>query len=136
MMNEWIEEYKKFHSELSINDIHISDLINDTKSEKVLQYTGEIIEGIFDGIYTYDMIEKLPKEQIPEIFEEIYTKSERFVYLGISTIDDVEPIEWWIAMVEKYAPQKIYTHIKTYGKSNDYSILWEESYLEWYLNSL
>ena len=46
-MNEWIEGYKKFHSELSVNDTHISDLISDTKSEKVLQYTGDIIKESF-----------------------------------------------------------------------------------------
>ena len=78
-MNEWIEGYKKFHSELSVNDTHISDLISDTKSEKVLQYTGDNIKENFDGIYTYETLEKLPKEQIPEVLGEIYLSSERFV---------------------------------------------------------
>ena len=132
-MNGWIEEYKKFHADMSINDIHISDLISDTKSEKVLQYTGDIIEGNFDGIFTYETIEKLPKEQLPEIFKEIYTKSERFVYLGISTNNGVG---WWKTMIEKYASRKVYTHIKTYGNCNNYEILWEDEYLEWYISNI
>ena len=66
-MNGWIEGYKKFQADMTVNDIHISDLISDTKSEKVLQYTGDIIEGNFDGIFTYETIEKLPKEQLPVI---------------------------------------------------------------------
>ena len=135
-MNWWIEEFKKFHSNININDIHISDLINDTKSKKVLQYTGDIIEENFDGIYTYDIIEKLPKKQILEILKEIYTKSDKFVYLGISTIDGVEPIEWWIAMIEKHSPKKVYTHIKTYGNCNNYEILNEDLYLEFMLENL
>ncbi len=135
-MNEWIEGYKKFHSELNVNDTHISDLISDTKSEKVLRYTGDIIEENFDGIYTYDTIEKLPKEQIPEILGEIYLNSERFVYLGISTNEGVEAIHWWKNIVEKYAPKKVYTHIKTYGKCNNYEILWEDQYLEWYMDNI
>ena len=135
-MNEWIEGYKKFHSEISVNDIHISDLISDTKSEKVLQYTGDIIEENFDGIFTYDTIEKLPKEQIPEVLGEIYLSSERFVYLGISTNSGVEPIGWWKTMIEKYAPRKVYTHIKTYGNCNNYEILWEDKYLEWYMDNI
>ena len=135
-MNEWIEGYKKFHSEISVNDIHISDLISDTKSEKVLQYTGDIIEENFDGIFTYDTIEKLPKEQIPEVLGEIYLSSERFVYLGISTNEGVEPIGWWKNIIEKYAPRKVYTHIKTYGKCNNYEILWEDQYLEWYMDNI
>ena len=135
-MNEWIEGYKKFHSELNVNDIHISDLISDTKSEKVLQYTGDIIEENFDGIFTYDTIEKLPKEQIPEVLGEIYLSSERFVYLGISTNEGVEPIGWWKNIIEKYAPRKVYTHIKTYGNCNNYEILWEDKYLEWYMDNI
>ena len=135
-MNEWIEGYKKFHSELSVNDTHISDLISDTKSEKVLQYMGGIIKENFDGIYTYETLEKLPKEQLPEILGEIYSNSERFVYLGISTNEGVEPIGWWKNIIEKYAPRKVYTHIKTYGNCNNYEILWEDQYLEWYMNNI
>jgi len=135
-MNGWIEGYKKFQADMTVNDIHISDLISDTKSEKVLQYTGDIIEGNFDGIYTYETIEKLPKEQLPEVLGEIYSKSERFVYLGISTKNGVEPIGWWKTMIEKYASRKVYTHIKTYGNCNNYEILWEEEYLEWYINNI
>ena len=135
-MNNWIDEYKKFYSEMSINDTHISDLISDTKSKKVLQYTGDMIEERFDGIYTYDTLEKLPKEQLPEILKEIYTNSERFVYLGISTNNGVEPIGWWKTMVKKYAPRRVYTHIKTYGSCNNYEILWEDMYLEWYIDNI
>ena len=135
-MNEWIEGYKKFHSELSVNDTHISDLISDTKSEKVLQYMGGIIKENFDGIYTYETLEKLPKEQLPEVLGKIYSSSERFVYLGISTNEGVEPIGWWKNIIEKYAPRKVYTHIKTYGNCNNYEILWEDQYLEWYMNNI
>jgi len=135
-MNGWIEGYKKFQADMTVNDIHISDLISDTKSKKVLQYTGDIIEGNFDGIYTYETIEKLTKEQLPEVIGEIYSKSERFVYLGISTKKGVEPIGWWKNMIERYAPRKVYTHIKTYGNCNNYEILWEEEYLEWYIDNI
>ena len=76
------------------------------------------------------------KEQIPEILGEIYLSSERFVYLGISTKNGVEPIGWWKTMIEKYAPRKVYTHIKTYGNCNSYEILWEDQYLEWYINNI
>ena len=135
-MNGWIEEYKKFHADMSINDIHISDLISDTKSENVLQYTGDIIEENFHGIFTYETLEKLPKENLPEIIGEIYSNSERFVYLGVSTKNGVEPIGWWKTMIVKYAPKKVYTHIKTYGNCNNYEILWEDEYLEWYISNI
>ena len=65
-MNGWIEGYKKFQADMTVNDIHITDLISDTKSEKVLQYTGDIIQENFDGIYTFETIEKLPKDEYLE----------------------------------------------------------------------
>ena len=52
-MNGWIEGYNKFQANMTVNDIHITDLISDTKSEKVLQYTGDIIQENFDGIGFY-----------------------------------------------------------------------------------
>ena len=33
----------------------------------------------------------------------------------------------------KHAPKQVYTHVKTLGNSNGYKILWEESYLEWFI---
>ena len=68
-MNEWIEEYKKFHTEASVNDIHISDLISDTKSENILQYNGEYIEGKFDGICICDTIRNFTKRTTSRSFK-------------------------------------------------------------------
>jgi hypothetical protein len=99
-------------------------------------------EGIFDGVYSTDVMEHIPKEQIPETFETIFEKAEKFVFLAICTQPaiailpngenahcTVEPI----SMIEKYAPKRVYTHIKTYGNCNSYEILNEELYLEWFL---
>ena len=39
-------------------------------------------------------------------------------------------------MVERYAPKKVCTHIQTTGNCNNYSILNEELYMEFFLNNL
>jgi hypothetical protein len=39
-------------------------------------------EGIFDGVYSTDVMEHIPKEQIPETFETIFEKAEKFVFLA------------------------------------------------------
>ena len=95
---------------------------------------------------SFDVLEHIPKEQIPETFEIIFSKAKKFVFLGIATAPakavlpngdnahcTVEPIGFWKTMVEKYAPKRVYTHIKTYGNCNNYAILNEDIYLEWYL---
>ena len=106
-------------------------------------------EGNFDGVVSFDVLEHIPKEQIPETFDTIFSKANKFVFLGIATAPadailpngdnahcTVEPIGWWETMIEKYAPKKVCTHIKTSGYCNSYSILNEELYMEFFLNNL
>ena len=188
-MNEWIEQYKKYHKEhteygngggLKFYLQHIIDLVQDTKAESLLDYGcgkaegylvynhhhhwGNIMpslydpaipeyevlpEGTFDGVVSFDVLEHIPKEQIPETFQKIFNKANRFVFLGIATSPaktvlsngdnahcTIEPIGWWETMIERYAPKKVYTHIKTYGYCNNYSILNEDLYMDFFLNNL
>ena len=106
-------------------------------------------EGQFDGVISFDVLEHIPKEQIPETFQIIFSKAKKFVFLGIATAPakavlpngenahcTVEPIGWWETMVERYAPKKVYTHIKTSGNCNSYSILNEDLYMDFFLNNL
>jgi len=158
---------------------HIKTLVEDTKAEslldfgcgKGLQYTKwkhheelgimpalydpavpefeNLPEGKFDGIYSTDVMEHIPKEQLPETFDMIFSKAEKFVFLAICTKPaiailpsgenahcTVEPIGFWKTMVDKYAPKRVYTHIKTYGNCNNYEIMNEDLYLEWYVDQL
>ena len=188
-MNEWIEQYKQYHKEhteygngggLKFYLQHIVDLVQDTKTETLLDYGcgkaegyleynhhknwGNIMpslydpaiseyevlpDGNFDGVISFDVLEHIPKEQIPETFQTIFSKAKKFVFLGIATAPakailpngenahcTVEPIGWWETMVEKYAPKRVYTHIKTSGNCNSYSILNEDLYMDFFLNSL
>ena len=103
-------------------------------------------DGPFDGVYSTDVMEHIPKEQIPETFSKIFSRAEKFVFLAICTKPaiatlpsgenahcTVEPIGFWVTMIERYAPKRVYTHVKTYGNCNNYSILNEDLYLEWYV---
>lgn len=93
-------------------------------------------KGQFDGIYSTDVMEHIPKEIIPSVFDYIFSNATKFVYLGICTRPavatlpngknahcTVESIDWWVNMIEKHAPKKVYTHVKTYGNDNNYRIL-------------
>jgi hypothetical protein len=108
-----------------------------------------IPEGTFDGVISFDVMEHIPKEQIPETFDQIFSRADKFVFLGIATSPakavlpngdnahcTVEPIGWWEEMVHKHAPKKVCTHIKTAGHCTNYSILNEDLYMEYFLNNL
>lgn len=160
---------------------HIHGLVLDTRSESLLDYGcgkgfqyskwkhheawgfmpalydpavpehEHLPEGPFDGVYSTDVLEHIPEEQLPEVIHNIFSRAKKFVFLSICTKPaiailpsgenahcTVEPIGFWVNAVEKYAPKasRVYTHIKTYGNDNNYRILNEDIYLEWFVENL
>ena len=45
----------------------------------------ELPDEMFDGIYSTDVMEHIPEDVIPEVFEWIFNHAKKFVFLGIST---------------------------------------------------
>jgi 2-polyprenyl-3-methyl-5-hydroxy-6-metoxy-1,4-benzoquinol methylase len=85
-----------------------------------------IPEGTFDGVISTDVMEHIPEYQLDEIFKEIYSKADKFVYLGICTIPaivvlpngenahcTVKPIDWWVEKITQHANK--YTVVHCYG---------------------
>lgn len=98
-------------------------------------------DQVFDGIYSTDVMEHIPEEVIPEVFDWIFNHAEKFVFLGIATSParailpngenahcTVKPIEWWADQIKNHKP--VYTHLKCYGKSNGYMVF-NQGELEW-----
>ena len=98
--------------------------------------------GTFDGVYSIDVMEHIPKDELSDALEIIFYKANKFVLLAICSAPafallpngenahcTVEPISFWKDIVEQYRPSNILTHIKTYGDPsigglcNSYEIL-------------
>ena len=71
----------------------------------------------------------------------MFDRAERFVFLGISTEPSkavlsngenahctVENTDWWEQKIAKVNTEEVYTHLHTYGHSNDYRIYCEHQY--------
>ena len=151
---------------------HVVNLVHDTKSETILDYGcgkaegylkynhhkhwgimpelydpaveefSKLPDGPFDGVISFDVLEHIPVNEIPQTLIDIIDRANKFVFLGIDTspANDIlangenahctqRPIEWWVEMVNSNK-KKVYTHICTNGKYSGYEILNDELYFE------
>ena len=89
----------------------------------------KVPEGTFDGVISTDVMEHIPESNLTEALDIIYSKADKFVYLGICTVlaqailpngenahCTVKPLEWWVEKILPYAKEKD-THICTYGSN-------------------
>jgi len=73
-------------------------------------------EGKFDAVISTDVLEHIEEEDLDKVFEEIYSKAEKFVYLGICKSPALailpdgrnahvtqKPIEWWEEKIKPHA---------------------------------
>jgi hypothetical protein len=71
-------------------------------------------QGTFDGVISTDVLEHIPKEDVPWVLDEIFGYARIFVYLNVACYPakkilpngenahcTVEPPEWWIALFEE-----------------------------------
>ena len=105
--------------------------------------------GTFDGVMSFDVLEHIPEIQIPETIHQITKVANKFVFLGIATdpADEVlpngdnahctlKPMDWWVDMIKKHSHKQVYTHILLTGDMEDYAIVNEDLYLEWYMSQI
>jgi SAM-dependent methyltransferase len=91
-------------------------------------------KGKFDAVICTDVLEHIEEEDLQKVIKEIYSKANKFVYLGIcnSPADSFLPdgrnshvtqkdLEWWIEQIIPYA--EIYTFVYVYGKYKSKAII-------------
>ena len=82
-----------------------------------------------DGIFSTDVLEHIPEEELDLVFEQMYSLSTKFVYHGICTIPavaklpngenahvTVKSINWWLDKILKHSNKT--TWIYAYGGSD------------------
>lgn len=121
----------------TIHNFHIPWMIGmPTLYDPAVPAYSELPEGPFDGIYSTDVMEHIPEEVIPSVFDYIFNNADKFVFLGICTRlaiavlpngenahCTVKPIEWWTDMINRHNTKKVLTHLKCYGDSNGHVVL-------------
>lgn len=83
----------------------------------------------FDGVFSTDVLEHIPEEELDDVLSYIYNTAQKFVYLAICTIPapDLLPngeqshvtlnhIDWWVNKITPFA--KVDTTVHCYGNEN------------------
>tara|TARA_B100000424_G_C22711632_1_gene387282 strand:- start:94 stop:624 length:531 start_codon:yes stop_codon:yes gene_type:complete len=147
---------------------HISNLVNDTNSKTLLDFGSgkadyennnihllwggilparydpaipqwsEMPEGTFDGVFSADVMEHIPEDEVHDVLTTHFEKANKFVFLGICTKlaktilpngenahCTVEDSNWWSDRILKANKKGVYTHLSCYGNSNDYRIFFQ-----------
>jgi hypothetical protein len=45
-------------------------------------------------------------------------------------------MDWWVEMINKHSYKQVYTHVKLHGEMQDYAILNESLYMDFFLENL
>ena len=94
----------------------------------------ELPKGKFDAVISTDVLEHIEKENLDNVLSEIYTKANKFVYLGICNslantfLPDgrnahvtLESFDWWLDKIIPHA--KVFTMIYVYGGAGGKAII-------------
>ena len=90
--------------------------------------------GSFDAVISTDVLEHIEEQDLPQVIAEIYSKADKFVYLGISNepASSILPdgrnahvtqksLDWWIEQTLPFADK--FTLMYVYGRSTGKAIL-------------
>lgn len=122
----------QYHKE-NIHESHFFGIMPSLYDPAVIEYA-ELPQGTFDAVICTDVLEHIEEEDVDSVIKEIYSKADKFVYLGIcnklanSFLPDgrnahvtIKSIDWWI---EKALPHaKVLTLMFVYGEHKNNAIL-------------
>jgi hypothetical protein len=91
-------------------------------------------KGTFDAVICTDVLEHIEEQDLDKVIKEIYSKADKFVYLGICNVpaDSFLPdgrnshvtlnnLDWWL---EQILPQaKVFTQVYVYGDGKSTALI-------------
>ena len=116
----------QYHKE-NIHNTHFGGIMPSLYDPAIEEYS-VLPKGKFDAIICTDVLEHIEEKDIQETIKEIYSKANKFVYLGIcnspanAILPDgrnahvtQKPLSWWKEIIEPYAT--VFTLLFVYGES-------------------
>ena len=94
----------------------------------------KLSKGMFDAVISTDVLEHIEEEDLEKVLEEIYSKADKLVYLGIcnSPAEAILPngrnahvtqqdIDWWLDKIVPHA--KTFTVVYVYGEGKSTALI-------------
>lgn len=114
----------QYHKE-KLHESHFLGIMPALYDPAVEQYS-VLPEGTFDAVICTDVLEHIEEEDVGSVIKEIYSKADKFVYLGISNepASSILPdgrnahvtqksLDWWVEQTLPYADK--FTLMYVYG---------------------
>jgi len=121
------------YSKENIHNEYFFGMMPSLYDPAVKEYS-KLPKGIFDAVISTDVLEHIEEEDLHKVLEEIYSKADKFVYLGIcnSPAEAILPdgrnahvtqqdIDWWLEQIVPYA--KTFTVVYVYGVGKSTSLI-------------
>lgn len=110
-----------------IHNTHFFGIMPSLYDPAVEEYS-KLPSGKFDAVISTDVLEHIEEQDIKQVIKEIYSKVNKFVYLGICNSPALailpdgrnahvtqKPIEWWVEQISPFSTNEIFTLVYVYG---------------------
>jgi hypothetical protein len=111
-----------------IHETHFLGILPALYDPAVEQYS-KLPDGKFDAVICTDVLEHIEEEDVDKVLSEIYSKADKFVYLGISNVPassilpdgrnahvTLKSLSWWAEKASKYSD--VFTLMYVYGNGH------------------
>ena len=91
-------------------------------------------KGTFDAVICTDVLEHIEEQDLDKVLKEIYSKADKFVYLGICNIPansflpdgrnshvTLNNLDWWLEQIVSHAT--VFTQVYVYGEGKSTALI-------------
>jgi hypothetical protein len=116
-----------------LHEKHFCNIMPTLYDIGILEYS-KLPSGTFDGVFSTDVLEHIPEDELDSVLEYIFNVANKFVYLAICTIEapdllpngeqahvTIKPFDWWIKKITPFV--KVDTTVHCYGKETSIKLI-------------
>jgi cyclopropane fatty-acyl-phospholipid synthase-like methyltransferase len=122
----------QYHKE-NIHEQYFFGIMPSLYDPAVKEYS-KLPKETFDAVISTDVLEHIEEQHLAKVLKEIYSKADKFVYLGICNIPaeailpdgrnahvTLNNLDWWLEQILPHA--KVFTQVYVYGQGKSTALI-------------